>query len=197
MNQMVVAVGLGLVAGFSDAYGYLRWRAFGANMTGNTVLCAISLVRTPVEALFPLTLIAMFLAGSIAGRALTARLAAAPAFALEALLIAASVFVGGHNALAVVALAMGVQNASMRTFAGIQANTSFITGDYSKVGRAVADIALWRANDETRQTIAVIAPLIGAYFVGAAVAAFLSGIPLELLIVIPVILGVAYAARRT
>ena len=64
----LAATGLALVAGFVDAYGYLGWHVFGANMTGNTIIFAISLYENAERAYLPLMLIALFLAGAIVGR---------------------------------------------------------------------------------------------------------------------------------
>ena len=50
----LATTGLVLVAGFADAYGYLGWRVFGANMTGNTIIFAISLYENAERAYLPL-----------------------------------------------------------------------------------------------------------------------------------------------
>ncbi len=192
----LAAASLGLVAGFVDAYGFLRWHAFGANMTGNTVVFAISLFRNPAAALLPLTLIVAFLAGSILGRAIVDRSSGTVGLVVEAMVLAASAFASGY-ALAVIALAMGLQNATITMFSGVAANTSFVTGDYSRFGQALADFINVPARREgMRQTLAVLGPLLGAYTLGALIAAFSSALPYGVVLPVPIVLGIAYAAHR-
>ncbi len=191
----VAAACLGLVAGFADAYGYFRWHAFGANMTGNTVVFAVSLYRAPMSAILPLTLIVAFLIGSVLGRAIADRTSPAFGLLLEAALLSAAAF-GGMYGLPVIALAMGVQNASITTFGGVAANTSFLTGDYSRFGQALADLINVPAGRERgRERLAVLGPLLFAYAVGALCAAFLGAFVYDILLVVPIVLAIAYAAR--
>ena len=195
LTGRIAAGALGLVAGFVDGFGYLRWHAFGANMTGNTVIFAISLHRNPMSAVMPLTLIVVFLAGTFIGRAAADRLTPAAGLSGEAALLAAAAFAPGSAALGLMSLAMGVQNASMSTFAGVRANTGFLTGDYSNLGQAIAD-CFFRRSDETRRTVSILSPLIAAYAGGALLAAFFSTAIYGELLVVPVVLAIAYATHR-
>ena len=165
-------------------------------MTGNTVMFAISLHAGVQRAYLPLTLIVSFLAGAILGRVIMERLESYAALYVEAGLLAAAAFVPGSAALPVISLAMGMQNTALRTFAGVSANTSFLSGDYTQLGRALADIAVGRGSERDRRTISIIWPLIVAYVIGALLSAFCDKIPLRMLLVVPVVAALALATRR-
>jgi uncharacterized membrane protein YoaK (UPF0700 family) len=190
-----VAAGLGFIAGFVDAFGFLRWHVFGANMTGNTIMFAISLPTDARHALLPLSLIAVFIAGCGLGRAVVDRLVPVVGLVGEAALLTAAAFVPGYAALEFIALAMGMQNSLVATFAGVQANTSFVSGDYTKIGQAVADFALRGGSEESRRTLSILTPLIAAYALGAVLSAFCKP-SLAVLAVVPIVLAVAYASYR-
>lgn len=192
----IAAAALALVAGFVDAYGYLGRHLFGANMTGNTVIFAIALYKNVERAYLPLLLIALFLAGAILGRAIMERFKSHSALYAEAALLAAAAFAPGYVALPIISLAMGLQNTALGTFAGVAANTSFLSGDYTKLGQAVADIAIGRASDRDRQTISIIWPLIVAYAFGALISALCNTISLRVLFVVPIVAGLAFATHR-
>lgn len=190
------ATALALVAGFVDAYGYLGWRVFGANMTGNTIVFAIALYQNAARAYLPLILIVSFFAGAILGRAIMERFASHAALYAEAGLLAAAAFAPGYAALPIISLAMGLQNTALSTFAGVAANTSFLSGDYTRFGAAVADIVVRRGTPRDRNAISIIGPLIVAYAGGALVSAFGNHIALRLLFVVPVIAALAFATQR-
>jgi uncharacterized membrane protein YoaK (UPF0700 family) len=192
----IAAMALALVAGFVDAYGYLGWHVFGANMTGNTVIFAISLYKDAGRAYLPLMLIVLFFAGAIFGRAVMERFKSYTALYVEAGLLGVASFAPGYATLPIISLAMGMQNTALSTFAGIAANTSFLSGDYTKLGQAIADITVRRGADRDRKTISVIWPLIVAYACGALVSAFCNKIPLRVLFVVPVVIALAFATHR-
>ncbi len=192
----LAATGLALVAGFVDAYGYLGWHVFGANMTGNTIIFAISLDKNAEAAYMPLMLIVLFFAGAIFGRAILERFKSHTALYAEAGLLGVASFAPGYVALPIISLAMGMQNTALSTFAGVAANTSFLSGDYTKLGQAIADIAVRRGTDRGRQTISIIWPLIVTYACGALVSAFCNKIPLRVLFVVPVVAALAFATQR-
>jgi uncharacterized membrane protein YoaK (UPF0700 family) len=192
----IAGTALALVAGFVDAYGYLGWHLFGANMTGNTVMFAISLHNRSQGAILPLELIALFFAGAIAGRAITECFASHLALYVEAGLLAAAAFAPGYAGLTIISLAMGLQNTALGTFAGVAANTSFLSGDYTKLGQAIADAAVRRGSDRDHTAIAILWPLIAAYVAGALAGAFCNAIPLRLLLVVPIVAALAIATHR-
>lgn len=190
------ATPLAFVAGFVDAYGYLGWKVFGANMTGNTVIFAIALYADVKRAYLPLTLIALFLVGAILGRAVMERFKSHSALYAEAGLLIAASFAPGYAALPIISLAMGMQNTALGTFAGVAANTSFLSGDYTKLAQAIGNAMIGRGRDRDRRTMSVIWPLVVSYVFGALVSAFAAEIPARLLFVVPVVLGLAVATHR-
>jgi uncharacterized membrane protein YoaK (UPF0700 family) len=192
----LTAAGLGFAAGFADAYSYLRWHAFAANQTGNTVIFAISLVAGPRPALVPLTLIVSFTIGAFFGRLIVNRFSPSFGLVLEALVLALSGLTGmfGHK---VIAFAMGMQTVLVLSFAGVSANTSFISGDYSKLGAALSDLVSARVRPADKwRAISVLVPLLIAYALGALISAYCRMLPYEIAFVVPIILAIAYAAHR-
>lgn len=192
------AIGLGFVAGYVDAAGYLRWHAFGANMTGNTVLFAIALFGNPSSALHSLVPIAGFAVGSLLAGALLLYVSPAMLLVLEAALLGAAAFAGDYvSQLSLLSVAMAVQNTSISRFAGVRANTSFITGNYNNLGKALAQILFGHANQTNRRTAAIAATLIVSYALGAFVSAvFAAHASLPLLLVVPIVLALAYEVTR-
>jgi uncharacterized membrane protein YoaK (UPF0700 family) len=192
----IAASGLGFEAGFADAYSYFHWHAFAANQTGNTVFFAISLYEGPHPNLLPLALILCFTAGALLGRIVVTRFSPAIGLTAEALVIGVSAFSGayGHK---LIALAMGMQTMAITTFDGVAANTSFISGDYSRIGAALGDLINPRNQGEQRwKPIAVLIPLVLAYALGALVSAACRMLPHAILLVVPIVLAIAYLAQR-
>jgi uncharacterized membrane protein YoaK (UPF0700 family) len=192
----IAASGLGFEAGFADAYSYFHWHAFAANQTGNTVFFAISLFQGPHPNAVPLTLIVCFIAGALLGRLVVAHSSPAIALTAEAFVLAVSGFAGdyGHK---LIALAMGMQTMAITTFDGVAASTSFISGDYSRIGAALGDLINPRTQgDQNWKTISVLAPLVVAYALGALIAAYCRMLPYAILLVVPIILAIAYLAQR-
>jgi len=171
---------LTLTTGLVDAVSYLGiGHVFTANMTGNIVFLGFGIAGSgglPVVA--PLISLAAFLVGAGAGGALATRLAAhhvrhlASALAIEAslVLVAAAVAAAvnihpneasGDLLIALLALAMGVRNATVRRIAVPDLTTTVLT--MTLTGLA-ADSPLFggRGTGTTRRTAAVLAMLLGA-----------------------------------
>lgn len=140
------------VAGSVDASAYLlSGRVFVANMTGNTVLLAISLLqRNPGEAALRGGLVAAFLLGVIIARLLARIAGEGPTKAQRisvlgvesiVLLMLAWKNAGAHADLLLLLLAcvLGVQNGAFRYIGGFHLNTTFITGDLELLGEAIMD----------------------------------------------------------
>jgi uncharacterized membrane protein YoaK (UPF0700 family) len=140
------------VAGSIDASAYLLGgRVFVANMTGNTVLLAISILqRNAREAALRGSLVAAFLAGVIIARVLTRIVGETPAKAQRisvlgveslVLLMLAWKNAGAHMDLLLLLLAcvLGIQNGAFRYIGGFHLNTTFITGDLELLGEAIMD----------------------------------------------------------
>jgi uncharacterized membrane protein YoaK (UPF0700 family) len=140
------------VAGSVDAAAYLlRGQIFVANMTGNTVLLAISLLqRNPREAALRAGLVSAFLAGVVIVRLLarnagdrltkTQRLVVLGIESLVLLMLAWK-NAGAHTDLLLLLLGcvLGIQNGAFRYIGGLHLNTTFITGDLEKLGEAIID----------------------------------------------------------
>jgi uncharacterized membrane protein YoaK (UPF0700 family) len=142
------------LAGSVDAVAYLLCgQIFVANMTGNTVLLAISLLHwDPKEAALRAGMVAAFLAGVIVER-LLARTAAKGLtktqrvfiLGIESLLLLllASKNAGAHTDLLLLLLAcmLGIQNAAFQNIGAFHLNTTFITGNLEKLGEAMTDMS--------------------------------------------------------
>ena len=197
--DLLLGVGLAFVGGFADAVAYLHWHTFGANMTGNTVLLGIALYRDPPSALVPVIPIAAFFVGSIIARILLLRFSPAVALLVEAAVLAAADFGDGYAAqLGAIAIAMGIQNLSVSAFSGVRANTSFVTGNYNKLGQALVDLLVPAYREDAVRTLSVLAPLIAGYAAGAvAGAASETHASRPLLMVAPLVLLIAFGVHRT
>lgn len=138
------------VAGSVDASAYLlSEHVFVANMTGNTVLLAISLLqRNPGEAALRGGLVAAFLLGVIIARLLARIAGEAPTKAQRisvlgiesiVLLLLAWKNAGAHAGLLLLLLAcvLGIQNGAFRYIGGFHLNTTFITGDLELLGEEI------------------------------------------------------------
>lgn len=120
-----------LIAGFVDAIGYIELgHVFTANMTGNTVLLGVALVKGDWIAVSYAATIAAFGLGVVAASLL--KLARVP---LPALFIAAGAVLLGLTAirpaafasLSALAFVMGLQGGAISTFAGIRLPTVVVT----------------------------------------------------------------------
>jgi uncharacterized membrane protein YoaK (UPF0700 family) len=141
------------LAGSVDAAAFLLCgQIFIANMTGNTVLLAISLLHwNPKEAALRAGMVAAFLAGVVVER-LLARTAdkgltktqRAFILGIESLLLLLLAWknAGAHTDLLLLLLAcmLGIQNAAFQNIGAFHLNTTFITGDLEKLGEAMTDM---------------------------------------------------------
>jgi uncharacterized membrane protein YoaK (UPF0700 family) len=171
---------LTFTTGVIDAVSYLGLgRVFTANMTGNVVLLGFGIAGSgglPVVA--PIVSLAAFLLGAGAGGVLAARLAErhprhlAAALATEVALICVAAVIaaivdvdpGGFWSdamIAVLALAMGVRNATVRRIAVPDMTTTVLTMTLTALA---ADSPLFGGSGAgtTRRTAAVVAMLGGA-----------------------------------
>jgi uncharacterized membrane protein YoaK (UPF0700 family) len=173
-------LGLTFVTGLVDAVSYLGLgRVFSANMTGNVVLLGFGIARSgglPVVA--PLVSLFAFLAGAVVGGRLAVRaeyhrkihlrgaLALEFAFIVVAAILCAVVHVealsfAGDVVIALLALGMGVRNATVRRISVPDLTTTVLT--MTLTGLA-ADSYLGGGTGEgsVRRTFAVAALLSGA-----------------------------------
>lgn len=154
-SKVAVALLLTFAAGCVDVVGYLTlYHAFTAHMTGETVHLAQNLfaARWPDVARAG-CVIAAFLVGSVAGRAVievgarrrTRSIASATLLA-EAVLIAGVIpLAGGHvsptlalGLLAMLAAAMGLQTATLTRIGSLTVHTTFVTGMLNKLAQLLS-----------------------------------------------------------
>jgi uncharacterized membrane protein YoaK (UPF0700 family) len=166
--------------GLVDAVSYLGLgRVFTANMTGNIVLLGFGIAGgagLPVVA--PLVSLCAFLAGSAVGGVLAARIAdrhaqhIARALGIEiGLLLAAAITAAatdvrpatfsGDAVIALIALAMGVRNATVRRLAVPDLTTTVLTMTLTGLA-ADSPIAGGSGQGSVRRIAAVLAMLCGA-----------------------------------
>jgi uncharacterized membrane protein YoaK (UPF0700 family) len=192
------------VAGSVDAIAYLLCgQMFVANMTGNTVLLAISLLQGEfAKAVLRGGLVAAFLASVIVTR-LLARNADRPmtkkqriwVLGLEmlVLLLLAWKSTGAPTIAFLLLLAgmLGTQNGAFQYIGGFHLNTTFVTGDLAKLGEAMTDTA-----DTLLKTSVFLSSWIG--YVGGALLGALGArdIPRHAFLV-PMLLTVASAVTVT
>jgi uncharacterized membrane protein YoaK (UPF0700 family) len=206
---------LTFTTGLVDAVSYLGLgHVFTANMTGNIVLLGFGIAGSgglPVVA--PLVSLAAFLLGAGGGGVLAARLAdrhprhLASALAIEVSLVTAAAIVAaavdvrpnelsGDTMIALLALAMGVRNATVRRIAVPDLTTTVLT--MTLTGLA-ADSPLFGGTGKgsLRRTAAVLAMLIGAV-AGALLLKTGLVLPLATAAVLTVVTSLLYvpAARR-
>ena len=206
---------LTFTTGLVDAVCYLGLgRVFTANMTGNIVFLGFGIAGSgglPVVA--PLVSLGAFLLGAGGGGVLAARMAdrhprhLACALAIEASLIAAAAVVGaavdvrpntfsGETMIALLALAMGVRNATVRRIAVPDLTTTVLTTTLTGLA---ADSRLFGGTGKgsTRRTAAVLAMLIGA-LAGALLLKTSLVLPLVVAVALTVVTLLLYlpAARR-
>ncbi|PTL78784.1 YoaK family protein [Vitiosangium sp. GDMCC 1.1324] len=157
-SKVVIALCLCLVAGFVDAVGYLTLdKLLLANMSGNTVRLAMRGVEGEWgPASVGLLAIVMFTGGlMLSGLVyeLCVRLRAPPfrfTVLLEVALLGAFLVLGPglqgpffHAQVSLGALAMGMQNASLRRVGPFSVFTTHITGTLTKFGESVVSLVFW------------------------------------------------------
>lgn len=135
---MPQAVAFAVIAGYADAVGYLRFKAFAGMMTGNTVLMGLALFRRADLAVWEYAaLLALFFTAAMAAYMLISRVPPVVLLAAEAVLIVLGDAVGASWAIAFLVLAMGLQN-PIAARLGVPLNTTFITGDILRFAEGLA-----------------------------------------------------------
>jgi uncharacterized membrane protein YoaK (UPF0700 family) len=171
---------LTFTTGLVDAVSYLGLgHVFVANMTGNIVLLAFGVVGAGgLPVVSPLISLAAFLLGAAAGGRLAARLAdrhashIANSLAIEVALIAAAAVlaavidvhanaVSGDVVIALLALAMGVRNATVRRLAVPDLTTTVLTLTMTGLA-AESPLAGGTGKGTARRIAAVLAMFAGA-----------------------------------
>jgi uncharacterized membrane protein YoaK (UPF0700 family) len=138
-----LAFAFAAIAGYADAIGYLRYKAFAGMMTGNTVLMGLAFLqradRPPGE--YAAVLAIFFITSSIAFAALRWRCPPLVLLVAEAVALLLPEIFRGAWAILLPVVAIGLQNPLAQRF-GLALSTTFITGDILRfaeglVGRVV------------------------------------------------------------
>ncbi len=181
------------IGGAADAIAFLRYDTFVGAMTGNTVLLGIDLAKGNLDhAGFHIGVIAAFLAAIIVTEAgLRFKIPPSLPLVLTALMLGGSEFITSQWSAAICAAALGMQNAAVRSIAGVPVNTAFITGDLLRLG-----IAMPGASAQQQTTVAVLTIAWIAYAAGAVAGA----LALHLIdhpMIVPAVLALAAAVVET
>jgi uncharacterized membrane protein YoaK (UPF0700 family) len=162
-----------MIAGYADAIGFLQFRSFAGQMTGNTILLAIAIIEASwTQAAFYIAVIAAFLVGVLVSGGLV-RLGYAPALALSlsAAALAICAFLSARWTALLLAFAMGAQNAATTRFGDASLNTVFITGDLQRLFEGVLGW-LWPGKSEKPPAgLAILALVWVEYLLGALLGA--------------------------
>jgi uncharacterized membrane protein YoaK (UPF0700 family) len=171
---------LTFTTGLVDAVGFIGiGRVFTANMTGNVALLGFGLAGSAhLPVLAPLVSLVAFLVGAGSGGALAVRIGTrrrahvGAAIAIEIVLITAAtvlaavvkIHVGapaGLSVIALLALAMGVRNATMRHVGVVDLTTTVLTGTLTNLA---AGLPLFGGSGDAtaRRLLTVLALLLGA-----------------------------------
>jgi uncharacterized membrane protein YoaK (UPF0700 family) len=203
---LLLTVSTGLV----DAVSLLRLgRVFVANMTGNIVFIGLAVAGAPgFSVVASLTALVLFLVGAVAGGWTIARLGAdrgrlvRDVIAVEVLLLLAAAVAWGLAgsaatvpAVALAALALGLQNAVARHLAVPDLTTTVLTMTLTGIG---ADLRRRDGRTVLRRLVAVAAMLVGA-LAGAALvltAGVVAGLLAAVVLDVVVVVGAAVATAR-
>jgi uncharacterized membrane protein YoaK (UPF0700 family) len=175
-----------MVAGAIDVIAYILFgKIFIANMTGNTVLFAASvLLHDWKEAALRIGVVLAFLIGILLAETMLRRLTAGRERQRQLMTLAIEFGVLSWLALTtqpdtlrivlllVLAFAMGMQNNAFQRIGPIKLNTAFITGDLENLGEAIAEVGTVKKKAEGRRRFAVFFTTWIAYGVGALMGAF-------------------------
>lgn len=138
-----LAASLAAVAGYVDATGFLASKGFFVSfMSGNSTRLAVGSVERAADAAAALALIMIFVLGVVIGslvgrRAGRHQRATVIALVAAALLLAVLLSASGQNraALALMALAMGAENAIFEAEGEVQIGLTYMTGTLVKFGQ--------------------------------------------------------------
>lgn len=171
---------LSVACGIADAVGFVHTGVFAANMTGNTVLAALSIANQDWPlALDRIVTLAVFFAGAMLGRVLHRAWGQRPWLPLlvEASLIAVAAFVDPERTLAIwlVAAAMGLQATAVTRVRGSTISTVVVTSTMARLAENAVDALTGRAGDEDagRSASSGLTLAWGSYAAGAIAAVLL------------------------
>lgn len=153
-GALLIAILLTALAGYVDAIGYLTFaKIYTANMSGNSVAVGIGLggANWPqfAERIWP---VALYVVGIFAGRILIevggrkkVRRIASVGFALEIILIGLTITTADSKvaSVALLACAMGLQNAILTHFSSLTVHTGFVTGTLVRMSEELVRYGAW------------------------------------------------------
>ena len=174
------------IAGAVDVIAYLLFgKVFIANMTGNTVLFAASVVvHDWKQAALRIGVVLAFLVGIFLAQAGLRRMMGGrerlrrlTTLAIEFVMLVWLALMPHPDALRsmlliVLALTLGMQNNTFQRIGPVKLSTAFITGDLENLGEAIADSEEPGKRREGRLRAAVFLTTWIAYAVGALLGAF-------------------------
>lgn len=174
-----------MIAGAVDVIAYILFgKIFIANMTGNTVLFAASVVlHNWGEAALRIGVVLAFLAGIFIAHAVLRKVTSARERPRELITLAIEFAVLSWLALTphpdalrtalliVLAFAMGMQNNAFRQIGPVKLSTVYIGGDLENLGEAIGDSEKPGKRTEARLRTAVFITTWIAYAVGALMGA--------------------------
>jgi uncharacterized membrane protein YoaK (UPF0700 family) len=166
-----LAFAFAAIAGYADAIGYLRYRAFAGMMTGNTVLMGLAFFHRADLAVgdYATVLAVFFMAACIGFAALRWRCPPAPLLLAEAVAILGAEAIGSRWAILALVIAMGLQN-PLATRLGLALSTTFITGDILRFGEGLVG-RLVAAGHKSGAPFAIYGVAWLGYAVGATLGA--------------------------
>jgi uncharacterized membrane protein YoaK (UPF0700 family) len=165
-----LAFAFAAIAGYADAVGYLRYKAFAGMMTGNTVLMGLALfhrAELPVWEYAGVLLI-FFSASCLGYGAFRLRCPPLAILLAEAVALILPDVVDSAWSIVPLVIAMGLQN-PLATRLGVALNTTFITGDILRFAEGFVGLILRHPERHLRFAIYGIAWL--GYATGAALGA--------------------------
>jgi uncharacterized membrane protein YoaK (UPF0700 family) len=125
-----LAFAFAAIAGYADAIGYLRYKAFAGMMTGNTVLMGLAFFQHADRPAgeYAAVLAVFFVTAAIAFAVMRWRDAPPVLLIVEAVALLLPEIVRGPWGILLLVIAMGLQNPLAQRL-GVALNTTFITGD--------------------------------------------------------------------
>jgi len=172
---LALAASLSVLAGMTDAIGFMATGDFVSFMSGNTTRLAVAISEGDLGTMYRLVLaIVIFIVGNALG-IIVARMGGRRALPLlmsiATLLCAAAAWPLQDNILALVwaILAMGMLNAAVEQVNGLAVGLTYVTGALSRFGRGLGRWLLGERRDGWRVQLV---PWAGMFF-GAVIGALL------------------------
>jgi uncharacterized membrane protein YoaK (UPF0700 family) len=165
-----LAFAFAAIAGYTDAIGYLRYKAFAGMMTGNTVLMGLAFFHRadlPVGE-YAAVLAVFFVATAITFTVLRKGCPPLVLLIVEPMALLLPEIIPGPWAIGLLVIAMGIQNPLAQRL-GLALSTTFITGDILRFAEGLVGWCLLRSGKHAPFAILGIAWL--GYAIGATLGA--------------------------